>query len=61
MQLIDDAHEGDMILIEQIDRLARLSQADWVTLKRMLAEKKLGHVFNSIDGHLNGLKMAKFC
>ena len=42
MQLIDDAHEGDVILVEQIDRLARLNQADWDILKRMLLEKKLG-------------------
>ncbi|MBP2279447.1 DNA invertase Pin-like site-specific DNA recombinase [Psychrobacter sp. PL19] len=39
MQLIDDAHEVDLILVEQIDRLARLNQADWDTLKRMLSEK----------------------
>ena len=39
MQLIEDAHKGDVILVEQIDRLARLNQADWDTLKRMLSEK----------------------
>ncbi|MGP5273976.1 recombinase family protein [Psychrobacter faecalis] len=44
MRLIDDAHEGDVILVEQIDRLARLNQADWDTLKRMLSEKKLAVV-----------------
>ena len=44
MQLIDDAHEGDVILVEQIDRLARLNQTDWVTLKRMLSEKNLAVV-----------------
>ena len=44
MQLIADAHEGDVILVEQIDRLARLNQADWDTLKRMLSEKKLAVV-----------------
>ncbi|WP_201580489.1 recombinase family protein [Psychrobacter sp. Pi2-52] len=37
MQLIEDAHKGDVILVEQIDRLARLNQADWDTLKRMLS------------------------
>ena len=31
-------------LVEQIDRLARLNQADWDTLKRMLLEKKLAVV-----------------
>lgn len=44
MQLIDDSHEGDVILVEQIDRLARLNQADWNTLKRLLSEKKLAVV-----------------
>ncbi len=41
MRLISDADEGDVILVEQIDRLARLKQADWETLKFMLAKKKL--------------------
>lgn len=41
MKLISDAGEGDIILVEQIDRLARLKQADWETLKFMLAKKKL--------------------
>ncbi|WP_446443249.1 recombinase family protein [Psychrobacter sp. 1176_08] len=41
---MDDAHEGNIILVEQIDRLARLNQADWDTLKRMLLEKKLAVV-----------------
>lgn len=44
MQLIDDASDGDIILVEQIDRLARLNQADWDTLKKMLSEKKLSIV-----------------
>ena len=44
MQLIEDAHEGDIILVEQIDRLARLNPADWDTLKRMFSEKKLSVV-----------------
>lgn len=41
MRLISDAGEGDVILVEQIDRLARLKQADWETLKFMLSKKKL--------------------
>lgn len=44
MQLIEDAHEGDIILVEQIDRLARLNQTEWETLKRMLSEKRLSVV-----------------
>ncbi len=44
MQLIEDANEGDVILVEQIDRLARLNQTDWETLKNMLSEKKISVV-----------------
>lgn len=41
MRLIKDAHEGDIILVEGVDRLARLNQEDWNTLKSMLASKRL--------------------
>lgn len=41
LRLIEDAGQGDIILVEQIDRLARLNQADWLALKSMLADKRL--------------------
>lgn len=41
MRLISDASEGDIVLVEQIDRLARLKQEDWDTLKRLLSEKRI--------------------
>lgn len=41
MRLIQDASEGDIILVEGVDRLARLKQEDWNTLKAMLASKRL--------------------
>ena len=41
MRLIADAGTGDIILVEQIDRLARLNAADWLKLKNMLADKRL--------------------
>lgn len=41
MRLIGDAHAGDVLLIEQVDRLARLTAQDWEQLKKMLAEKGL--------------------
>ena len=44
MQLIDDACDGDIILVEQIDRLARLNSADWETLKQKLSVKHLSIV-----------------
>ena len=56
MQLIDDAHEGDVILVEQIDRLARLNQADWDILKRMLSEKKLSIVSKELPTSYMALK-----
>ena len=41
LQLLDDARKGDVILIEQIDRLSRLNEASWSQLKEMLYEKEL--------------------
>ncbi len=41
LRLIADAGTGDVILVEQIDRLARLNADDWLTLKTMLASKRL--------------------
>ncbi|EGR3963903.1 resolvase, partial [Vibrio cholerae] len=39
MRLITESGEGDIVLVEQIDRLARLKQSDWDTLKQKLASK----------------------
>ncbi len=44
MRLIRDAGPRDIVLVEQIDRLARLTQGDWQTLKARLAEKQLAIV-----------------
>ena len=41
MQLLDDAAPGDAILIEQVDRLSRLDEAGWSTLKKMIQDKNL--------------------
>jgi DNA invertase Pin-like site-specific DNA recombinase len=40
-RLLDDSHEGDVLLVEQIDRLSRLSAADWDLLKAIIAAKKV--------------------
>lgn len=40
-RLLNDASEGDTILLEQVDRLSRLSAKDWETLKEMLQAKRL--------------------
>lgn len=47
MRLINEAHEGDILLLEQIDRLTRLNEADWETLKADMKAK--GIVVVSID------------
>lgn len=40
-RLIEDAHPGDVLLVEQVDRLSRLNADDWDTLKLKLAEKRV--------------------
>jgi DNA invertase Pin-like site-specific DNA recombinase len=41
LRLLDNAQDGDAILIEQIDRLTRLDEQSWLKLKEMLNEKSL--------------------
>lgn len=41
MRLLDDAQPGDVLLLEQVDRLARLTQSDWETLKGLIQSKGL--------------------
>ncbi|CAK1786241.1 hypothetical protein VCRA2110O318_150038 [Vibrio crassostreae] len=41
MRLLDDAAIGDAIIIEQIDRLSRLDEKSWFTLKEILNRKEL--------------------
>lgn len=40
-RLLEDSHEGDVLLIEGVDRLSRLSQEDWTSLKATIAAKKV--------------------
>lgn len=40
-RLISDAHPGDTLLVEQVDRLSRLSTEDWESLKALLASKRI--------------------
>ncbi|WP_256805059.1 recombinase family protein [Pseudomonas putida] len=41
LALLDMARSGDVLLVESVDRLSRLSQADWDTLKATIRAKGL--------------------
>lgn len=41
MKLLAQAAPGDVLLVESVDRLSRLSQGDWARLKQILADKQL--------------------
>lgn len=41
LTLLDTAESGDVLLVESVDRLSRLSQADWDTLKGTIKAKGL--------------------
>lgn len=40
-KLLTDAHDGDILLVEQVDRLSRLTAPDWEALKAQLAAKHI--------------------
>lgn len=40
-KLLDDAKQGDILLVESVDRLSRLSQDDFATLKQRIKDKGL--------------------
>ena len=40
-RLLDIANANDAILIEQVDRISRLNQIDWLRLKSILTEKRI--------------------
>jgi len=40
-RLLADAHRGDILLVEQVDRLSRLTASDWEALKAQLAAKHI--------------------
>nr|WP_312971786.1 recombinase family protein [Pseudomonas sp.] len=41
LSLLDTAESGEVLLVESVDRLSRLSQADWDTLKATIKSKGL--------------------
>ncbi|WP_103173672.1 recombinase family protein [Paracoccus sp. SY] len=40
-RLLDDCQPGDVLLVEQVDRLSRLNATDWAQLKATIAQKKV--------------------
>ncbi|EBX3952401.1 resolvase [Salmonella enterica subsp. enterica serovar Offa] len=40
-RLLMDSHRNDILLVEQIDRLTRLSNSDWITLKKQIEHHEL--------------------
>jgi len=56
MRLIGDAVKGDILLIEQIDRLTRLTADDWSTLKTAITSKGIKIVSMDLPTSLMVLK-----
>lgn len=40
-RLLSDCQEGDVLLVEQVDRLSRLNAKDWETLKSQIQRKRV--------------------
>lgn len=40
-RLLSDSKQGDVLLVEQVDRLSRLTEADWRTLRSALEAKQI--------------------
>lgn len=40
-RLLDDSSPGDVLLVEQVDRLSRLNAEDWETLKATIRDKRV--------------------
>ncbi len=40
-RLLADCRPGDVLLVEQVDRLSRLNQEDWETLKREIMDRQI--------------------
>jgi DNA invertase Pin-like site-specific DNA recombinase len=40
-RLLSDSHPGDVLLVEQVDRLSRLTAADWERLKAELTARRV--------------------
>ena len=52
LRLLDDATPGDIILIEQVDRLSRMDEDGWQKLKHLISEKNLVVVSLDLPSHM---------
>lgn len=66
-RLLRDCRRGDILLVEQVDRLSRLTSADWAKLKAEIAGKHVrivaldlptSHMFAAADGESFTARMA---
>lgn len=48
-RLLDAAQSGEVLLVESVDRLSRLSQTDWKKLKHFIESKGLRLVVQDLD------------
>ena len=48
-RLLDESSENDVLLVESVDRLSRLTQKDWETLKNKVNAKGLRLVVRDLD------------
>ena len=56
LRLLNDAHKGDVLLIESIDRLSRLPTDDWQKLKSAIDAKGLRIVALDLPTSYQGMK-----
>ena len=59
LRLLNDAHKGDVLLIESIDRLSRLPAEDWQNLKAAIDAKGLRIVALDLPTSYQGMKDTK--
>lgn len=57
-RLIKDSRPGDVLLVEQVDRLSRLTSKDWETLKQALGQKRIRVVSLDLPTSWTALKAA---
>ena len=50
-KLLSEANDGDALLVESVDRLSRLSQADFQELKRRIQDKGRSTDYPSTDSN----------